>query len=87
MPSSHENSRRSNGLNDATAGHYVSRQRVVPLRVEPVGDLLSALTSSSIELRITPSLVDLWRLVIETTLQYSGTRLRNARGYAASEPV
>src|SRR4051794_29371382 len=30
-------------MNDATAGHYVSREHVAPLNVEPVGDLLSAL--------------------------------------------
>jgi hypothetical protein len=68
-------------LHDPTAGHYVSRERVVPVRVEPVGDLLSALTSESVELRITPSLIDLWRRVVKSTLEYSGTRIHNARRY------
>ena len=67
--------------NDATAGHFVSRTSVVPLAVEPIGDLLAALAAADVELRITPSLVDLWRRVIASTLEFSGTRLRNARGW------
>ena len=66
-------------LNDATAGHYVSHDPVVPLSVEPVGDLLTALADASVELRITPTLVALWQRVITSTLEFSGTRLRNAR--------
>ena len=68
-------------LNDATAGHYVSRQAVTPLAVEPVGDLLGALISAGVELRVTPSLATLWRGVIASTLEYSGTRLRNAHDW------
>lgn len=68
--------------NDETAGHFVSRDSVVPLSVEPVGDLLAALIASDVELRITPRLPELWRLVIASTLDFSGTRLRNAEGYA-----
>lgn len=69
-------------LLDATAGHWVSHQAVTPLSVEPVGDLLSALTAAEVELRITPSLIPLWGRVIRSTLEFSGTRLRNARGYS-----
>ena len=68
-------------LLDATAGHWVSRETVTPLSVEPVGDLLTALAGVGVELRITPTLIPLWRLVIRSTLEFSGTRLRNARGY------
>ena len=68
-------------LNDATAGHWVSRQAVAPLAVEPVGDLLSALLAAGVELRVTPRLVEMWKLVIESTLEFSGTRMRNARGF------
>lgn len=67
---------------DANAGHYVSRARIVPLSVEPVGDLLTALIAADVEVRITPALVELWRRVIASTLEFSGTRLRNAQGYA-----
>lgn len=71
-------------LHDVTAGHWVSRVAVAPLSVEPVGDLLTALSSSSVDLRITPALTDLWSRVIESTLEFSGTRLRNAQGWPAS---
>ena len=69
-------------LNDATAGHYVSREAVAPISVEPAGDLLEALAGAGVELRITPSLLELWQRVIESTLEFSGTRLRNAQGWA-----
>ncbi|MGB2694844.1 MAG: DUF6886 family protein [Dehalococcoidia bacterium] len=68
-------------LTDATAGHWVSDERVEPLAVEPVGDLLAALTIAGAELRITPSLVELSRRVIASTLEFSGTRLHNAVGW------
>jgi len=68
-------------VNDDTAGHYVSRAAVVPLGIEPVGDLLAALAASNVELRITPTLVELWQRVIASTLEFSGTRLRNAEGW------
>ncbi len=66
---------------DATAGHFVSRETLTPLAVEPVGDLLRALAAADVELRITPSLIRLWEQVIRSTLAYSGTRLRNAIGW------
>ena len=69
-------------LNDATAGHYVSSVAVTPLNVEPVGDLLAALVEADIELRITRQLPALWQRVIASTLEFSGTRLRNAQGWA-----
>jgi hypothetical protein len=63
-------------------GHYVSREPVVPLAVAPVGDLLQAIANAGVELRIAPRLGPLWRRVWqESTLAYSGTRLRNAVGY------
>lgn len=69
-------------MNDATAGHYVSNETVEPLSVEPVGDLLQAMVDADVELRVTPRLVDLWKRTIESTLEFSGTRLRNADGWA-----
>jgi hypothetical protein len=68
-------------LNDATAGHWVSREPVEPLSVEPLDDLLGAIVAAGVELRVTPALIDLWRRVIASTLEFSGTRLRNASGY------
>jgi uncharacterized protein DUF6886 len=68
-------------LGDSDGGHWVSREPVVPLAVEPVGDLLSALATAGVELRMTPSLIGLWQRVVGSTLHFSGTRLRNARGW------
>lgn len=68
-------------LEDADAGHWVSRAAVTPLAVEPMPDLLGALVSAEVELRVLPSLVALWQRVIGSTLRFSGTRLRNARGF------
>lgn len=60
---------------------YTSNDAVVPLTVEPMPDLLQAIADADVELRITPSLVDIWRRVIGSTLEFSGTRLRNAAGW------
>jgi len=49
-----------------------------------VADLLAALAEAEVELRITPSLTDFWSRVISSTLEFSGTRLRNAQGRPAS---
>jgi hypothetical protein len=68
---------------DDDSGHRVSSAPVTPLRVEPVGDLLAAIAASGAELRITPSLVELWHRVVASTLEFSGTRLRNATGWPA----
>lgn len=65
-------------------GHWMSRDAVTPLRVEPMPDLLQALVEADVELRVMPSLIELWRRVIKTTLSYSGTRLRNAEGWDAA---
>ena len=71
-------------LHDSDGGHWVSRDPVVPLSVEPVGDLLAALATSGVELRIPPALIPLWQRVVRSTLHYSGTRLRNARDWDPS---
>ena len=66
---------------DANAGHFVSDETVVPLDVQPVGDLLAAIADVGVELRITPRLGPMWRRVWRSTLCYSGTRLRYAKGH------
>lgn len=65
-------------------GAHVSREAIVPLRVEPVGDLLSRLAEAEVELRISPSLVPLARAVMRTTLHWSLIRMRNAKGWTGS---
>lgn len=54
---------------------------MTPLSSEPVGDLLTALTAANVELRITPILFALWDRVVHSTLEFSGTRLKNATGW------
>lgn len=62
-------------------GMYVSRATVVPLRVEPVGDLVAALLSVPVELRVCSSLVPLADALIASTLHFSLIRMRNAQGW------
>lgn len=73
------------GARGDDSGHRVSAAAVVPLRVEPVGDLLASLAGAGVELRITPSLVELWHRVVASTLEFSGTRLRNAAEWPGNE--
>jgi hypothetical protein len=64
------------------SGHYVSRETVVPVRVEPLRDLLGAIVAERVELRVVDRLGPMWRRIHqESTLHFSGTRLRNALGY------
>ena len=58
---------------------FVSRETVVPLELVELGDLLARHADAGNELRIAPALYPLWDRVIETTLDFSGIRLRNAR--------
>ena len=60
-------------------GYYLAREPVVPLSVEPVGDLLARFVAAGIELRITPSLWPLHRALIPATLHFSMVRMRNAQ--------
>jgi hypothetical protein len=57
---------------------FVSRDTVVPLEVVELGDLFARHAEAGNELRIAPSLYPLWNKVIETSLDFSGIRLRNA---------
>jgi hypothetical protein len=66
---------------DQNAGHFVSSETVLPIDVQPVGDLLAAIAEAGVELRVTPRLGPMWRRVWRSTLSYSGTRLRYAKGH------
>jgi transposase len=57
---------------------FISRETVVPLEVVELGDLLARHAAAGNELRIAPALYPLWDRVIESTLDFSGIRLRNA---------
>ena len=58
-------------------GYWVSRQAVTAVEAVEVGDLLDRHAEAGIELRIVPDLWSLWEQVIESTLEFSGIRLRN----------
>lgn len=67
---------------DHDGGHYVSRADVVPTHLEPIPDLLAAILAHNVELRVVDRLGPMWRRVHkDSTLHFSGTRLRNAVGY------
>jgi hypothetical protein len=57
---------------------FISRESVVPIEVVELGDLLARHADAGNEVRIVPALYPLWDEVIETTLDFSGIRLRNA---------
>ena len=66
-------------LENSIAGHYISLEPVVPRSVTKIDDLLGALLSYDVELRVMPSLWKLREQVIHSTLQFSIIRFRNAR--------
>jgi hypothetical protein len=57
---------------------FISRETVVPLELVELGNLPARHAEAGNDLRIEPSLYPLWDEVIETTLDFSGIRLRNA---------
>lgn len=63
---------------DTGAGYYVSKETVVPLSVNAVGNLMERLIQADVELRITPSLNPLHDALVSSSLQFSMIRMRNA---------
>jgi hypothetical protein len=57
---------------------FISRQTVEPLGLVELGDLLTRHADAGVELRIAPALYPLWDKVVESSLDFSGIRLRNA---------
>lgn len=57
---------------------YTASTTIEAIERAEVGDLLARHADEGVELRIAPSLYPLWDRVIETTLDFSGIRLRNA---------
>ena len=57
---------------------HIAHETVDALERVQVGDLLERHVEAGIELRVAPTLYPLWDRVIETTLDFSGIRLRNA---------
>ena len=61
------------------AGYCISYKEVVPIKVEPVGDLLERLLSEVIELRFTRVLNPIRENIILSKLDFSIIRFRNAK--------
>lgn len=59
-------------------GYWVAGETVVALERVEVGDLLVRHAEAGIELRVTPSIWPFWRRVVGSTVEFSGSRLRNA---------
>ena len=57
---------------------YIASVEVDALEVVELDDLLARHAEAGNELRIAPSLYPLWDRVVESTLDFSGIRLRNA---------
>ncbi|HLX20093.1 MAG TPA: hypothetical protein VKR23_08060 [Gaiellaceae bacterium] len=57
---------------------YIASTPVGALERVPVGDLLARHAAAGIDFRVEPALYPLWDEVIETSLEFSGIRLRNA---------
>ncbi len=67
---------------EAFRPHEVGGYRVAGEPVEAIGqvvvdDLVGRHGSARIELRITPSIWPFWRRVVDSTVEFSGSRLRN----------
>lgn len=63
---------------DEPAGYFVSRDPVVPVRVEVFDDPMTELLRRGVELRFVPSLWHLHDAVAASTLRFSMIRMRNA---------
>jgi len=63
---------------DECAGYFVSRESVVPAAVELIEDAIAELLNRGVELRFVPSLWPLRDAVVESSLQFSIIRMRNA---------
>jgi hypothetical protein len=58
--------------------HWVSEEPVEAVDRVVVDDLIGRHARARIELRITPSIWPFWRRVANSSVEYSGSRLRNA---------
>ena len=68
-------------------GYWISREPVEALDRIACGDLLARHAQARIELRVTPSIWPFWRRVTASTVEFSGSRLRNAHSDSSTPPI
>jgi hypothetical protein len=59
-------------------GYWVGEEAVEAIERVVVDDLLGRHARAGIELRVTPSIWPFWRRVTASTVEFGGSRLRNA---------
>jgi len=65
-------------------GQWVAREAVIPLDVQPAGDLLALHEQAGIELRFVPDLLVFWESVMTSGLPFSGIRVRYAKATSSA---
>ncbi len=68
-------------IHNVPAGYYISEYEVTPIACRELLDLPNELLKLDVELRITPTLLPLYRQVTESSLNFSMIRMRNAKGF------
>jgi len=63
---------------DEVGGYWLSRETVIPVEVVELGDLVARHEAAEIQLRVLDNLWPTWSRVTESSLEFSGIRLRNA---------
>jgi len=66
------------GIYDVPAGYFSTTETIVPLSVEPIGDLLTLHARANIELRVVPNLWPLIDAIVASGLEFSIIRKTNA---------
>ena len=67
-------------MEDETAGYYISRVSVVPIKIEPIANLLQEIIKRRVELRFTPNLYPIRESILSSTIDdFSIIRFRNAK--------
>ena len=70
----------------SVGGYWTSEEAVTALDQQAVGNLMERHAAAGIELRITPSIWPFWDQVVESTVEFSGSRLGNAGPRVAGGP-
>jgi hypothetical protein len=63
---------------DEVGGYWVADEPVAAVERVMVDHLLARHATAGIELRVSPSIWPFWRRVVDSTVEFSGCRLRNA---------